>query len=213
MATWRDIDDLQLWERNYNNSSVSRLKAAFKKFGFNGALRVWNGTVMGGNHSLMALRELRTEGWQPIGGGLKADKGKWLVDTVDTSHLDSAAAEAAAIADNWLPTKASPDFAAMTDLMKGIATADNTLLEVVFTPDELAEFENLALLAEGLSAELDAAPGSDGKRVGLERAKQVKVVIAVADLPTIERAIDATGEVNRGSALLKVCEAYLRGKK
>jgi hypothetical protein len=96
--------------------------------------------------------------------------------------------------------------------MAGISADNADLLDAVFTPDELAELEALSMLADGLSAELDSAPG-EGKRVGLQREKQVKIVIAVSDLATIEQAIDATGEVNRGTALLKLCEAYLNGKK
>jgi len=213
MAEWITLDSLRLWDKNYNHNDTARLKQSFRAFGFNAALRLWREqVVIGGNHSTIALRELRDEGWEPTGAGVRIERGIWEVLTVDTSHLDRARAEAFALADNHLPRVARPDIQAQLTLMEDIAADDNTLLEIVFTADELAELDSLARLAEGLSADMGDAPG-EGKRVGLERSKQVKVVVAVSDLALIEKAIDATGEVNRGAALLKLCEVYLNGKK
>lgn len=213
MASWVALDALQLWDKNYNHNDTSRFKKSFREFGFNGAIRLWrDNVVIGGNHSTLALRELRAEGWRPSGGGVRIENGAWEVLAVDTSHLDRARAEAFALVDNHLPRVARPDLKAQVELMEGIAAEDERLLEVVFTADELAEFDELSRLADGLAADLESAPG-EGKRVGLERAKQVRVVVSISELQTFEAALLKTGEVNRGDALLLVCKAYLNGKK
>jgi hypothetical protein len=210
---WIDLDTARLWENNYNKGDIKRLKKLFRRFGFNGALRMWNGVIMAGNNSTIALRELAVDKWQPKGAGIRTDdNGRWQVAYLDVSHLSDNEAKAFALSDNHSARVASPDYGLMTGLMRELEDADSSLLGDVFNEDEIAEFAELALLAEGLETELESEP-SEGKRVGHERAKQVKVVIAVSDLPIVERAIDSTGEENRGTALIKICEAYLRGKK
>ena len=209
---WIDLDAVELWNQNYNKGDVPRLKRLFKKFGFNNALKMRDGVVFAGNNSTIALRELRAENWQPRGSGIRVEKGQWQIAWLDLSHLSLKEAKAFALGDNVGARAASPDLRAQLDVMGEIDTEEENLTEVIFTTDELAEFDELSRLADGLAADLDGAPG-EGKRVGLERAKQVKVVVPISELETFEAALLKTGEVNRGDALLLVCKAYLNGKK
>ena len=87
-AVWVTLDDLRLWDRNYNKGDVGRIKRSIKRYGFNNALRTWRGTVMAGNHSTMALRELQAEDWTPKGGALRVNEaGQWQVKHVALDHL------------------------------------------------------------------------------------------------------------------------------
>ena len=47
---------------------------------------------------------------------------------------------------------------------------------------------------------------------GMKGQPTVKVVLAMPQLAIFEQAIEATGEINRADAVMKICEAYL-GKK
>jgi hypothetical protein len=62
----------------------------------------------------------------------------------------------------------------------------------------------------GRAGELDA--DEEGEEADLGLVKQVKVVLYVADLETFERAIRETREVNRGAALIKICQSYINRK-
>ena len=79
MAVWRDLDELKLWERNYNRGDVQQIKKSILRFGFNNALRVWRDSIiMAGNHSTIALRECLADGWTETADGIKLANGKLL---------------------------------------------------------------------------------------------------------------------------------------
>jgi len=54
----------------------------------------------------------------------------------------------------------------------------------------------------------DAEPSKGGRSLG-DKKKQIKPVLYVDEVKIFELAIRATGEKNRGQALIKICEAYL----
>lgn len=62
MMVLRAIDAISRWEGNYRRGNVEAIAASIERFGFNGALRVWNDTVMAGNHTHAALEKLRADG-------------------------------------------------------------------------------------------------------------------------------------------------------
>lgn len=96
--------------------------------------------------------------------------------------------------------------AVVLDLESGLDLSD------LFRDDELEEIENQARLLEELDGALGGEYGS-GERIDLTggRNKQIKPVLYVDDLAIFEEAIAATGEKNRGEALLEVCRYYLKG--
>jgi hypothetical protein len=56
--------------------------------------------------------------------------------------------------------------------------------------------------------ELDMREPADRRELG-DAKRQIKAVLYSDQVETLERAILATGEQNRGKALIQICEAYL----
>ena len=55
----------------------------------------------------------------------------------------------------------------------------------------------------------DLAPVGDSDRALGDKSKQIKPVLYADEVATFERAILATGERNRGQALIEVCRFYI----
>ncbi len=64
---------------------------------------------------------------------------------------------------------------------------------------------------EGPEANDKGESSNGGRRIGKQKAEQVKAVFTVEQIAVVERAIKATGEKNRGEALVEICQAYLDG--
>lgn len=102
-----DIETLKLWPGNYNEGDVSAIVRSIRRFGFVGTLRVWqNNELRGGNHSLMALLDIKRHGAIPEldlqypPKGVVVKKNNWFVECNDVSYLTETEALAFAIADN-----------------------------------------------------------------------------------------------------------------
>lgn len=116
MTEFMPLDELQLWDRNYRKGDVDAIVRSITQFGFNQALRVWQGgVVVAGNHSLKALHALKASGWQPRGGGITED---WQIRIVDVSTLTKTEAEAFAIADNRTAELAENDPDQLVELLQ-----------------------------------------------------------------------------------------------
>lgn len=96
----------------------------------------------------------------------------------------------------------------LTDIQAGLD------LDAFYSPDELAELEEELLLASQLSEAMltDAGVTAARRDIGANKQKQVKPVVYVDELKTFEAAIKATGEKNRGKAVIAICEAFLDTK-
>lgn len=94
------LGDLELWERNYRRGNVDAIAASIRRFGFNASIRVKGKTVYAGNHSLLALRQLKDSGQTPPENVHQSRSGDWLVQCLDISHLSEEEAIAFAVADN-----------------------------------------------------------------------------------------------------------------
>lgn len=182
MAVWCDLDELKLWERNYNKGDVLQIKKSILRFGFNNALRVWReSTVMAGNHSTIALRECLADGWTATDDGIKLANGKLLrggavrvengrvqVDTVDLSHLPKSEAEAFAIADNHIASKAEPDDLILSELLLDLKEYDLEILDDIGFTD--LEFSDL------LDGVRDAQEQPEDKGAQVDRADELREV-------------------------------------
>lgn len=157
-AQWVNLDTLQLWERNYNQGDVGAIVQSIRKFGFDNALRVWHGTVMAGNHSTIALRQLVTSGWMPFGGAVRMQGDDVQVLIVDISHLSQEQAQAFAIADNRTAQLAEPDEYALAELLQELANSeDDTLLDATgYDGDDLDN------LLRDLAGDYPPDSGDDG---------------------------------------------------
>jgi hypothetical protein len=134
---WISIDDCRLWERNPNLGDVPAIKRSIQEFGFRGAIALWQDNfVMGGNHSVMALRQLRTEGWEPWGSAITAT---WEVPYIDISDLDRKQAESLGLAFNRTARLGHDDDKILAALLADLESDDNTTLQDVmrYTVDEI----------------------------------------------------------------------------
>lgn len=143
-----DLERLKLWEENPHRGVVAAIKKSFVRYGYNGALRIWSDgesdTVMGGNHSLKALLEIKAgvdagdaalikqlkqynKGKaRPAGVILKS--GRWFVAGADISHLTWREAVAFAVADNHTAELAENDPQQLVSLLTDIAANEDTSL-------------------------------------------------------------------------------------
>lgn len=100
------LDDLILWEDNYNQGDVGAIALSIRRTGFNNVPRVWNGlNLRAGNHTVMALRLIRKDGPQPGDRAFPPahvyiEDGEWTVDVMGLGDLTETEATAFAIADN-----------------------------------------------------------------------------------------------------------------
>lgn len=154
------LSTLKRWERNYRIGNVEAIAASIKRFGFNGALRVWqNGIVMAGNHSLAALQFLKARGDEPPVGVI--DGGDWQVPCIDVSHLSDVEAQAFAIADNRTAQLATDDEERLGAILTELIAIDRDLVQAAGFQD--AALEKLLLQARTDVAEVPEPedPNSD----------------------------------------------------
>lgn len=130
-----NLDDLILWEDNYNQGDIGAIALSIRKFGFNNAPRVWRGlNLRAGNHTTLALRQIKTEGAQPEfdrqfpPNNVYADGDDWFIDCIDIGDLSETEATAFAIADNRDAALASQDETALLKHLAAIYDADQEML-------------------------------------------------------------------------------------
>lgn len=110
------LNSLRLWEENYRVGDVDAIVRSVVRFGFNSAVRVWNGTVVAGNHSVKALLQIKAAGLNPP-PGIRADGTDWLIPVIDVSSLSWLEAKAFAVADNRTSDLAQNDPERLADLL------------------------------------------------------------------------------------------------
>lgn len=163
----RPLSSLKRWEDNYRQGDVDAIVASITRFGFNGAFRVWKGTVIAGNHALIALEVMRSRGDSaPVGVD---DNGKdWLVPCIDISRLKKSEAEAFAIADNRTHDLGSDDEGRLAVLLARIQQSDEELMVAAGYSSEDLE----ALLA--LSEEPEFEPGTEEQQGQLDQKALIR---------------------------------------
>ncbi len=157
--TFRRVQDLEPWDRNYNRGDVPAIALSIQVFGFNGRLAVHGSTVMAGNHALAALRQLEgNEAPFPAGQGLRLEEdGSWSVLVITLDHLSRPQAEAYAIADNRTRDLATTDDEQLAALLSAIAEEDAALLAATgYEQDDLDKL--LASLDDATVQDVDAEP-------------------------------------------------------
>ena len=85
----RALSSMQTWTRNYNQGDIGAIYTSILRWGFNGALRVWYDrdnpdaeppVVIAGNHTYLALLQMRDEGSDPPANIDVGPEGDWFVD-------------------------------------------------------------------------------------------------------------------------------------
>ena len=92
------------------------------------------------------------------------------------------------------------------ELTDGLEAKSKELKGFLETMDEESRIE--VDIQSEMTRDLD---GESMRKLG-DRKKQIKPVLYVDDLSTFERAILATGNINRGEAIIEICEHYLDEK-
>lgn len=171
MSEWMALDALTLWERNYNHGDIPRIKNSIRKFGWRNALRVWHGTVMCGNHSTIALRQVFADGWdEPFGKALRFEAGRWEVSIISMDDLSQTDAQAFAAADNFLASLAKPDERAFAGLINEFEMADAALVDAIgLSQSDLGYYH--AILNPVTGADV-GVPESETTRETQERLQQ-----------------------------------------
>lgn len=133
---YRRLGDLVLWEGNYNEGDVGMISLSIRRHGFANAPRVWKGNeVRGGNHTVMAIREVKRGGpqpgdnqWPPRGVLVDTD-GEWLIPCIDISYLSETEATSFAIADNRAAALATQNEEVLTQYLMQIQQESPEYLE------------------------------------------------------------------------------------
>lgn len=130
------LDDVRLWESNYNEGDVGSIVIMIRRYGFNRAVSLWrDNEVRAGNHTVMALRALQQAG-EPAPKHVLEQDGKWYIPFIDVAHLNETEALAYAIADNRAAALASQDDALLAKYLQAIKNDDDTAFEAVGYDDE-----------------------------------------------------------------------------
>lgn len=134
------LSSISLWQANYRQGDLDAIKTSIKTFGFRSVVRVWNGTVMAGNHAIKALTALKEEGWQPSGTDLIKVKGKdWLIPAADISSLSEDEAVAFAIADNRTQELGENQDRELYALLSSLSESQDLLEATGYDADSISE--------------------------------------------------------------------------
>lgn len=139
------LSDLRVWEDNYNIGDVGAIARSIERFGYNGVVRVWrDNLVLGGNHSVLALRSLKQRGrrnealpWPPT--HVVEEGGEWYVQPSSLEHLSEKEAIAFAIADNRTARLGYHDDEVVAEYLVELAEEgdDDLLLATGYDHDDL----------------------------------------------------------------------------
>lgn len=164
---FRALSALNAWQDNYNHNDIRAIARSIRRFGMNGALRVWRGTVMAGNHTFKALQLIREEGpdatldrsFPPE--HIRVSGDDWLVLCIDVSHLtDEREVKAFAIADNQLARNAVADEDVLAKYLREVSDYDDAAIAATgFDDDQLQRL--LARLADDLVESEDIGEQTD----------------------------------------------------
>lgn len=186
------IADFEPHPRNYNEHpepQVSEIAESLRLFGQVKPVVVWRRWFVAGHGVVLGARRL---GWTHV-------KAERLPD-----DWPEHKALAYLAADNELARGASPNLQALAALAADIRAEDETLARLAAGGAEgLAELEAMA----GRFDLTDAKP--DLKRGLGDKKHQIKPVLYVEQVAVFEQALRATGNQNRGDALMDVCRFYL----
>jgi ParB-like chromosome segregation protein Spo0J len=166
--------------------------------------------------SLRRFGQVRSVVVQAASDGYVIAAGHGIIEAAQLEGLTSLRADI--IPADWPPAKVLAYLAADNELARRGDPDEGQLAELVAHVKAEADDELAALaagsaerLAEMLAAELQDAEGG-GERGELSTPSLIRLVVDVANVGMLERAIAATGETNRGEAIAEIFRSYLRAK-
>jgi hypothetical protein len=140
---WFDIDSLRLWDGNPNEGNIGNIITSIQIHGFNDTCHYWRGVVKAGNHSVIALRQLRESGWHPnkskiTSTCLRINDGMWEIAMLDISEMGKEQSDAFGIRINQSQRDGSWNEVALASLLQEVANStDVALSSTGFDADEL----------------------------------------------------------------------------
>jgi hypothetical protein len=189
------IDSVQPHPRNPRRGDVESIRASIRTNRFFGALLVQRSTkrILAGEHRWRAAKV----------EGIKSVPVIW-------ADVDDAQALRILLADNRTNDLSGWNDDALGKLLQDMS-GDGGLDGTGFGESDLEELLQVSAGSEFRDADGDSAPPAGSR---LSDPKQlVKAVLYCEQVGILEEALDATGEMNRGEALLKVCRFYLASKE
>lgn len=202
-----DISKLKEAERNPKDHSLGMIEESMTRFGFTIPLLLDEGSqrLVAGHGRLKALRRLRDRGAGPPAGVSLGDADEWLVPVLrGIGFTDEKEAEAYLLADNRLTELGGWDQIALSEMLSDLSDA-GSLMGVGWSHDDLDEM--LAQVEAATPGEV-GDEGTNGRDLG-DKRKQIKIVLYAEQVGVFEAALTRTGLINRGEAVLAVCESYL----
>lgn len=160
-----------------------------------------NDTLIAGNHTVEAAIEA---GFVDAIEVIAPPGALVVVKRTDLSLAEGDKARRMALADNRVG-EANLDFDPEALLV------NPALLIGLWREDEIAELMETAQALGDVDNALEHEPEGD-RLNNSTRRQQIKPVLYAEQIATFEQALAATGEGNRATALMKVCQAYLEGK-
>lgn len=174
--------------REHNERNLTTITAMLTEFGQQSHIVVdSHGVIRKGNGTWLAAKRL---GWTQI--------------NVLVSDLKGRAAAKYAIGDNRSGDLSYFDDSALADQLRTF-DADE-LTTIGFDQAELTE------ILESAEDVLEGEPGGSEAKQGTKGQVSVRMLVAVQNVDVVERALQATGKMNREQALLEVCESFLNLK-
>ncbi|GAB5520323.1 MAG: DNA modification methylase [Rhodothermales bacterium] len=112
---------MRLWEANYNQGDVRAIALSIRRFGYCRPVVLWQDNLaVAGNHTSLALRQLKQEGWAPK-GNIHVEGETWFILFGTASHLATwNEAMAYAIADNEAARQATRDEALLAQYIRSL---------------------------------------------------------------------------------------------
>lgn len=150
LSRYKALSALSEWEDNYNQGDVEAIARSIRRFGMNGALRVWGtSSVIAGNHTFKAIRLIREQGADEVLDGqfppanILVEDGEWYIAFIDVSHLDPLEANLFAVADNQTARLAVVDEVKLAQLLTRAHDADpSAIIATALGGDEVQRLVN-----------------------------------------------------------------------
>lgn len=172
--------------RLHSDRQLSEFAQVLERFGQQKPIVIDDrNVVLAGNGTVLAAKRV---GWESI-------------LCLRTTIKDEAERQAYAIADNRIGDLSEFDEEILTTKLRTLSAKD-LLKGTGFDDDELQELNDL--LAPDAAAEKTAS-----RSIGNGTVPVVRICIAMPNVATFERAMQATGEMNRETALMKLAKFYL----
>lgn len=171
------LDDLQLWDGNYNHGDIGRIYASLKKFGVNKGVSKWRAAptdpwvVVAGNHTVIVLTWLRKDKrladsnntpFEIKGTALVIVGGVWYVQAASCEHLTKDQAVAYAIADNRIASLATQDDQLLSRYLDGLLTLAQETEDAELLTATGYDYEDVEILRQiAFGTEDDETPPDD----------------------------------------------------